>query len=98
GKTTPVITWANPADIPYGTALSTTQLNAIANAAGAFVYTPAAGTVLGVGSGQALSVLFTPTDTADYTTATKSVQINVLLATPVVTGSGPGTSTYGQAV
>ena len=27
-KTTPTITWANPADITYGTALSAAQLNA----------------------------------------------------------------------
>src|SRR5262249_3326317 len=30
-KTTPVLTWANPADIVYGTPLSGTQLNATAN-------------------------------------------------------------------
>jgi hypothetical protein len=41
GTTTPVITCANPADIPYGTALSAAQLNASANVPGTFVYTPA---------------------------------------------------------
>ena len=40
-KATPVVTWATPADIVYGTALSTTQLNATANVAGSFSYTPA---------------------------------------------------------
>ena len=45
-KATPAITWATPADIIYGTALSGTQLNATATVAGTFVYTPAAGTVL----------------------------------------------------
>jgi hypothetical protein len=40
-KATPVITWATPADIVYGTALSATQLNATANVPGTFVYTPA---------------------------------------------------------
>ena len=77
-KATPVITWSNPADITYGTALSGTQLNASANVAGSFAYTPAAGTVLSAGS-YTLSVTFTPTDTTDYTTATKSVTINVVL-------------------
>jgi hypothetical protein len=39
-KATPVITWANPADITYGTALSATQLNATSGGvAGTFTYT-----------------------------------------------------------
>ena len=40
-KATPVITWATPADIVYGTALGATQLNATATVPGTFVYTPA---------------------------------------------------------
>src|SRR2546427_2830055 len=48
-KGNPVITWNNPADITYPTALSATQLNATADVAGSFVYTPAAGTVLNAG-------------------------------------------------
>ncbi len=35
-KTTPVITWSNPADIASGTPLSATQLNASASVPGAF--------------------------------------------------------------
>jgi hypothetical protein len=76
-RATPVITWPNPAPITYGTALSGMQLNAIASVPGTFVYTPPSGTVLNAGPGQTLSVTFTPTDTANYTTATKSVTINV---------------------
>jgi len=76
-KATPVITWSNPADITVGTALGAAQLNATANVPGTFVYAPAAGTVLPVGALQTLSATFTPTDAADYTTASKSVQINV---------------------
>src|SRR5437899_10611300 len=53
-KGNPVITWANPADIIYPTLLSGTQLNATADVAGAFVYTPATGTKLNAGPGQAL--------------------------------------------
>ena len=37
---------------------------------GTFVYTPAGGTVLNAGAAQTLSVTFTPTDAANYTTAT----------------------------
>src|SRR6185369_14333241 len=97
-KGTPVITWATPADITYGTALSATQLNATANVPGTFVYNPLAGTVLNAGAAQTLSVTFTPTDAANYTTATKSVAINVLKATPVITWSAPADVTYGTAL
>jgi immunoglobulin I-set domain protein len=76
GKLTPVITWSNPADISFGGALGSAQLNASANVAGTFIYTPPAGTVLPLGPSM-LSVVFTPTDTADYTTASKTVTINV---------------------
>jgi hypothetical protein len=75
-KATPVITWNNPANITFGTPLSSTQLNATANTPGTFVYNPPAGTVLNVGTHQ-LSVTFTPTDTANYTTAQASVSITV---------------------
>lgn len=75
----PVITWANPASITYGTALSSTQLDATANVPGSFLYSPAAGTVLSSGT-QTLSVTFTPSDTIDYTTATATAQIVVSTA------------------
>jgi len=97
-KATPVITWSNPAGIVYGAALGSTQLNATANVPGTFVYTPPAGTVLQAGTGQTLSTTFTPTDTADYTTATKSVLINVSKATPVITWAAPAAITYGGAL
>ena len=57
------------------------ELDAAASVPGKFVYTPPAGTVLNVGPGQTLSVLFTPTDTVDYLTATTSVSIDVAKAT-----------------
>jgi hypothetical protein len=76
-KATPVITWQNPGNIVYGTALSTTELNATANVPGTFAYTPAAGTVLSVGS-QTLNVVFSPTDTVNYNTQSKSVTVSVL--------------------
>src|SRR5580700_9245890 len=75
-EATPVVTWATPATIVYGTALSATQLNATASIPGTFVFTPAAGTVLSAGS-QTLSVTFTPTNTTDYTTATSTVTLAV---------------------
>jgi hypothetical protein len=52
-KKTPTIIWSNPANITYGTALNSTQLDATATdpttgklVAGTFVYTPPLGTVL----------------------------------------------------
>ena len=94
---TPVITWATPAPISYGTALSATQLNATANVAGTFTYSPAAGAVLAAGS-QTLSVTFTPTDTTSYTTATASVTFIVNPAKPVITWATPAAITYGTAL
>ncbi len=73
----PVITWANPANITYGTALSGTQLNATANLPGTFVYTPSASTVLSAGNAQELHVTFTPDDNVNYTAVQKTVLINV---------------------
>lgn len=94
----PSITWASPVPIVYGTALSATQLSATANVAGTFDYSPASGTVLAAGTGRPLSVTFTPTDTATYTTASKTVTIDVLRATPVVTWENPGSLVYGNAL
>jgi hypothetical protein len=45
-KQTPNIVWPTPDDITYGTALSVTQLNAVA---GTYTYTPPSGTVINAG-------------------------------------------------
>ena len=45
-KATLQITWSNPQAIDYGTALSSTQVNAEANVLGSFAYDPLAGMVL----------------------------------------------------
>lgn len=97
GMATPVITWSNPAPISYGTALTSTQLNATANVPGAFTYTPPAGTVLTAGT-QTLSVSFVPTDTMDYSNTSASVQLVVNRATPTISWSTPGPITYGTAL
>src|SRR5205085_983296 len=97
-KATPTITWATPAGITYGTALSGTQLNATSPAAGTFVYTPALGAVLNAGAGQTLSVTLTPTNSANYTTATATVTIDVAKATPAIAWPAPAGITYGTAL
>ncbi|MGO9750201.1 MAG: MBG domain-containing protein [Solirubrobacteraceae bacterium] len=97
-QATPTITWANPAAIVYGTALSGTQLDATASVPGTFTYTPAAGAVLGAGNNQSLSVSFTPTDTTDYTRATATATINVTQATPKISWTNPANIVYGKAL
>jgi hypothetical protein len=79
----PQINWATPAPIVYGTALSAAQLDASSPVAGSFTYSPAAGTVLGVGQ-QTLTATWVPADTTDYTTGTATVTLNVMLAVAAV--------------
>ncbi|HTV04907.1 MAG TPA: choice-of-anchor D domain-containing protein [Acidobacteriaceae bacterium] len=96
-KTTPTITWNTPAPITYGTPLSSAQLDASASVPGTFAYSPAAGTVPPAGT-DTLSVTFTPTDSADYNSATASVQLVVNSAskiTPKITWPTPASITYG---
>jgi hypothetical protein len=97
GQTTPTLTWSTPSAITYGTALSATQLTATASVAGAFTYTPAAGIVLTAGT-HTLSVTFTPTDNADYTTATATVVLVVNQAAPTIAWTTPAPITYGTAL
>jgi FtsP/CotA-like multicopper oxidase with cupredoxin domain len=98
---TPTIAWGPLAAITYGTALSGTQLNATASfngspVAGTFVYTPAAGTVLGAGN-RTLSVTFTATDTVSFASATTTVSLVVNQAPLSITASSP-TMIYGGPV
>jgi len=99
GKASPVITWANPASITYGTPLGSAQLNATASVPGTFVYIPAAGTVLGVGV-QTLTANFTPSDSTDYTSASKGVQITVTQAasSTTITSVSPNPAVPGSPV
>src|SRR5205823_2152480 len=98
------LNWSNPADITYGTALGSEELNATATDSsgatvpGSFAYTPPAGTVLNAGNNQTLSVKFTPTNT-NFAVASKTVSINVLPATAVTLNwSNPADITYGTAL
>jgi RHS repeat-associated protein len=96
------IVWAVPASITDKTALSAAQLNATSPAAGAFIYSPTAGTVLKSGP-QLLTVTLTPTDTADYLPNTTTVSINVVpggtsdtgLVTLTVAGNTVASTSYG---
>jgi hypothetical protein len=101
-KATPVLTWSAPAAILSGVALSATQLSATASVAGTFAYSPAIGAVPPVGI-QTLSVTFTPTDTAHYTSKTATVLLTVTQSqayTVTFTSGGNGslTGTLSQTV
>ena len=104
-RETPVVTWADPATISYGTALSSTQLNATAagfagSVAGTVTYaegaTPrVAGDVLAVGT-HTLVATFTPTDATTYTTATDTSNVVVVRADQTIVAQAASTSlTYG---
>lgn len=71
----PVVSWPAPVAISFGTALSGTQLNATANVAGTFVYSPATGAIMLAGT-DTLSVTFTPTNPL-YATVTVTVPLVV---------------------
>ena len=72
-KGTPDITWphAGRHHLRHGAGRDAAERDG--SVPGTFVYTPAAGTVLTAGAAQTLSVTFTPTDAANYTTATATV-------------------------
>jgi len=94
---TPIITWANPADILEGTPLSGAQLNAAASfngtpVPGTFTYNPPAGTVLPAGNGQTLSAVFVPDDSVHVASASASVSINVRSAVPAIASLNPASA------
>jgi MBG domain/Bacterial Ig-like domain (group 3)/Putative Ig domain len=107
------VTWATPAAITAGTPLSSTQLNAVGNTAGTYVYTlsstsgtvVSSGTVLPAGV-NTLWVTFTASDSDSYPgTATASVTLTVNSTTasvgnpaPVSLGSEPVGSSTTQSV
>jgi hypothetical protein len=91
---TPTITWSTPAQIAYGTALGSAQLDATASVAGTFAYSPAAGTVLQVGN-QTLTATFTPADGTDYTEATSTVTLLVVNPAPVLSSLSPAFANAG---
>jgi hypothetical protein len=101
-KAEQTITWSDPADIVYGTALSSTQLNASVagvsggSATGAVTYVSGSGTVLNAGASQDLTINVAATD--DYNAATKTVKINVSKANQTITWSNPSDIVYGTAL
>jgi hypothetical protein len=96
-KPVPTITWATPASIVYGTALSATQFNATASVAGSFIDSPAVGTIFTAGQ-HTLTAVFTPTDSTDYSSTVASVTLTVTRATPILSWPTPATVPTGTVL
>jgi len=96
-KATPSINWPTPSAIVYGTALSTSQLNASSSVSGKFAYIPGVGAVLGAGTHRP-SVTFTPTDASNYVAVRAAVPLTVTKATPEITWQLPDSIVYGTAL
>lgn len=96
-KATPQITWALPAPITYGTALSGLQLNATADVPGTFAYVPAAGVILDAAP-HTLSTTFHPTDFANYDDATAFVPLIVNQAAQTISWANPADIVYGTVL
>jgi hypothetical protein len=98
--TNEMMTWTNPSPVTYGTALTTNQLAATADVPGTYVYSNANGTAISLGSvlstgTNVLTVLFTPSDTIDYTNIAASVSLVVKPAALTVT-TVSASRAYGQ--
>ena len=94
----PVLKWAKPEGIVYGTALGQVQLSAAADVPGVFEYKPELGTVFKAGNGQSLKAKFTPRDTTEYNIVEARVTIDVALAKPEVSWFNPGDIDAGTAL
>ena len=99
---TPVLSWATPSGISYGTALSNVQLNATASfqgksVPGTMTYLPSSGTIPPAGT-DTLSVVFSPEDSVNFASATALVTLKVAKATPTITWSVPSSVTSGTAL
>ena len=95
GRQTETVNWPPPAPIVYGTPLSGAQLNASVNVSGTYAYLPTNGRVLNTGT-NTLTVVFAPSDLADYNSVTNTVSLVVTPAPLTITATNAG-RTYGQA-
>ena len=92
----PIVSWATPEPIVYGTRLSSVQLNAAASVEGKFQYTPGAGYVLPAGT-HTLWVTFYPAGQEDDPVLA-GMSITVSKATPSLEWPTPGQMLPGVAL
>ncbi|HYG98895.1 MAG TPA: MBG domain-containing protein [Terriglobales bacterium] len=101
---TPEITWSTPAEITYGTNLSTV-LTATATStipSGTLAYGENgsaidASTILNAGQ-HTLTAIFTTTDPNYVSQVSRQISLNVVKATPIVTWTDPPDITYGAGL
>ena len=90
----PFLSWTPTFPITYGTALSASQLNATASVPGTFTYSPTYGAVLNAGL-NTLSLIFSPSNTSQYSNATDTVSLIVSPA-PLTVRASSATRVFGQ--
>jgi Flp pilus assembly CpaE family ATPase len=95
-RPTPTVAWSSPDLITYGDPLSAVQLNATASVPGTFVYTPASGYVLPVGT-HSLWVTFYP-EGSENSPVQSAVIIEVSKATPAISWPAPPVIICGAAL
>lgn len=93
----PVIAWPAPDPLTYGTLLTEMQLNATASVLGAFDYNPGSGAMLAAGE-HTPSVVFTPADASNYSSANAAVALTVRKATPAMAWPAPDPIVCGTAL
>jgi hypothetical protein len=77
GESLANVTWSRPVNTVAGIGLDGKQLNAMANVPGAFMYTPPAGTILGLG-GHTLFAKFYPDDSRAFSVSVATTTITVV--------------------
>src|SRR5215469_2031648 len=96
GEVRPIISWAAPEPIVYGTRLSSVQLNAAASVQGRFLYMPGPGYVLPAGTHTLWAAFYAAGQ--DDNPALAEVPITVSKATPSLHWPTPGQMPPGVAL
>lgn len=93
----PIVCWAAPERIIYGTGLSSAQLNATASVQGRFLYTPGPGYILPAGT-HTLWAAFSAADSPEDNPVLAEVSITVSKATPSIQWATPADVLTGAAL
>ncbi|MCU1490699.1 MAG: dystroglycan-type cadherin-like domain repeat protein [Acidimicrobiaceae bacterium] len=97
GTITPLVTWAPPAAITFGTRLSRRELDARSSLQGTFTYTPRPGTVLAAGE-HILRVTIRPEPIPGLKVTTATAHLVVKRALPALNWPAPAPIPYGAAL
>ena len=92
-KASPMVSWAQPADIYYGSPLTNIQCRADCSLKGTYRYDPAIGDVLDAGI-HMLAVSFVPDDD-NFQSVEANVPLVVMKAIPIIRWSQPAKIAFG---